>query len=122
MNAVQSLQFQDTQFNITDLNGKPWLRLPQIGAALGYANQYKVQQVYDRNSDEFTESMTQVVELQTAGGLQKVRVFSLRGCHLLGMLAKTAKAKEFRRWVLERSKSACLSNGRNLSGRLREAA
>ena len=45
--------------------------------------------------------MTQLVEIQTAGGLQQVRVFSLRGAHLLGMLARTEKAKEFRRWVLD---------------------
>ena len=57
--------------------------------------------LYDRNADEFTDSMTQVIELPTAGGKQQVRVFSLRGCHLLGMLARTKVAKEFRRWVLD---------------------
>ena len=45
--------------------------------------------------------MTQVIELPTAGGKQQVRVFSLRGCHLLGMLARTKVAKEFRHWVLD---------------------
>ena len=30
-----------------------------------------------------------------------MRVFSLRGCHLLGMLARTKVAKEFRHWVLD---------------------
>lgn len=100
MNAL-SLSFKDTNFQITDVNGQPWLRLPQIGVALGYANPYKVQQVFDRNADEFTDSMTQVIELPTAGGKQQVRIFSLRGCHLLGMLARTNVAKEFRRWVLD---------------------
>lgn len=68
---------------------------------MGYANPYKVQQVFDRNADEFTESMTQLLELQTAGGKQQVRIFSLRGCHLLGMLSRTKVAKDFRRWVLD---------------------
>ena len=45
--------------------------------------------------------MTQVMSLPTAGGVQQVRVFSLRGAHLLGMLANTDKAKAFRRWVLD---------------------
>ena len=45
--------------------------------------------------------MTQVVELDTAGGRQSTRIFSLRGCHLLGMLARTKAAKEFRHWVLD---------------------
>lgn len=98
MNTNFSLSFHNVDFDIVDIHGQPWLRLPQIGVALGYANPYKVQQVFDRNADEFTDSMTQVIELPTAGGKQQVRVFSLRGCHLLGMLART---KEFRRWVLD---------------------
>lgn len=101
MNTNFSLSFHNVDFDITDIYGQPWLRLPQIGVALGYANPYKVQQVFDRNADEFTDSMTQVIELPTAGGKQQVRVFSLRGCHLLGMLARTKVAKEFRRWVLD---------------------
>ena len=101
MNTNFSLSFHNVDFDIADIHGQPWLRLPQIGVALGYANPYKVQQVFDRNADEFTDSMTQVIELPTAGGKQQVRVFSLRGCHLLGMLARTKVAKEFRRWVLD---------------------
>ena len=101
MQTQLSLSFRNVNFDITDIHGQPWLRLPQIGVALGYANPYKVQQVFDRNADEFTDSMTQVIELPTAGGKQQVRVFSLRGCHLLGMLARTKVAKEFRRWVLD---------------------
>lgn len=45
--------------------------------------------------------MTVLVELDTAGGKQSVRIFSLRGAHLLGMLTKTDQAKAFRRWVLD---------------------
>ena len=45
--------------------------------------------------------MTALIDVQTAGGVQKVRVFSLRGAHLLGMFARTKKAKAFRRWVLD---------------------
>lgn len=33
--------------------------------------------------------------------MRETRIFSLRGCHLLGMLAKTETAKAFRRWVLD---------------------
>ncbi|WKN21510.1 Bro-N domain-containing protein [Azotobacter vinelandii] len=98
---MQALAFHNTQFDIVDRNGQPWLRLPQVGVALGYANPYKVQQVYERNADEFTTDMTSVVELDTAGGRQQVRIFSLRGAHLLAMFARTEVAKEFRRWVLD---------------------
>jgi hypothetical protein len=45
--------------------------------------------------------MTALVELDTKGGKQQVRIFSLRGCHLLAMFARTPVAKEFRKWVLD---------------------
>ena len=99
--AAHSLVFQSTQFDVVDHSGQPWLRLPQIGAALGYANHYHVQKIYASNADEFTDKMTALVELETNGGKQKVRIFSLRGAHLLGMFARTAIAKEFRKWVLD---------------------
>jgi prophage antirepressor-like protein len=99
MNAI--LTFENTEFDVVDIHNVPWLRLPQIGVALGYENPYKLQQLHARNADEFTEEMTQVLELPTAGGVQPVRVFSPRGCYLLGMLARTEKAKTFRQWVLD---------------------
>lgn len=99
MTAV--LTFEETEFDVVDIHNVPWLRLPQIGVALGYENPYKLQQLHARNADEFTEEMTQVLELPTAGGVQPVRVFSPRGCYLLGMLARTDRAKAFRQWVLD---------------------
>ena len=99
MNAI--LTFENTEFDVVDIHNVPWLRLPQIGVALGYENPYKLQQLHARNAYEFTEEMTQVLELPTAGGVQPVRVFSPRGCYLLGMLARTEKAKAFRQWVLD---------------------
>jgi prophage antirepressor-like protein len=100
--SAVTLQFQDTELNVLDLHGQVWLRGPQIGDALGYQEgQKKVHDLYTRNAAEFSEDMTQVVELPTAGGRQQVRIFSLRGAHLLGMLARTAVAAAFRRWVLD---------------------
>ena len=97
-----ALVFQDTEFDIVDLHGTPWLRCPQIGGALGYGDAAKkVLELYARNSDEFTPDMTQILDLPTAGGIQPVRIFSLRGAHLLGMLSRTERAAAFRRWVLD---------------------
>lgn len=31
----------------------------------------------------------------------KIRIFSLRGAHLIAMFARTQIAKEFRKWVLD---------------------
>lgn len=96
------LVFENTEFDVVDIHNVAWLRGPQIGGALGYQDPADaIQKVFTRNADEFTAEMTQVLELPTAGGLQQVRVFSPRGCYLLGMLARTEKAKAFRQWVLD---------------------
>lgn len=95
------LVFQDHQFDVIDRNGQPWLRLPQIEGALGYGNRGRgLYNLYKSHADEFTDSMTAVISLPTAGGPQETRIFSLRGCHLLAMFARTPVAKAFRHWVL----------------------
>lgn len=98
-NAV--LVFEDVELDIVDIHNIPWLRVQQISVALGYSRGDQAADLYKRNADEFTEEMTQLVELDTAGGRQQVRIFSPRGCYLLGMLARTERAKDFRRWVLD---------------------
>ncbi|MCP1116920.1 BRO-N domain-containing protein [Robbsia andropogonis] len=95
------LVFESTEFDIVDLRGTPWLRSPQISEALGYNQANRIADLYTRNADEFTDDMAQIVELDTAGGRQAVRIFSPRGCYLIGMLARTDRSKAFRRWVLD---------------------
>ena len=103
-----ALSFQETQFSVVDRNGQVWLKAPELAQALGYANSDAVGKLYSRNSDEFTESMTQVIDIPVTPSLtvsknlqNKSRIFSLRGAHLIAMFARTAVAKEFRRWVLD---------------------
>jgi prophage antirepressor-like protein len=95
------LTFHETALHIVDWKGEPWLRGPQIAGALGYNREDRLADLYARNAAEFTDGMTEVLDLPTAGGVQPVRIFSLRGAHLLGMLARTDRAAEFRRWVLD---------------------
>ncbi len=96
------LVFENTEFDVVDIHNVAWLRSFQIGSALNYKNPSSdMAKLFDRNADEFTAEMTQVLELPTAGGQQQVRVFSPRGCYLLGMLARTERAKAFRQWVLD---------------------
>lgn len=97
-----ALQFQETTFDLVDhVSGEQWLRSRQIAGALGYAQPDAITDLYNSNAAEFTDSMTALVKLPTAGGQQEVRIFSLRGAHLLGMFARTERAAEFRRWVLD---------------------
>ena len=102
------LAFHNTQFKVVDRNGQPWLRLFQIGSALGYSKPDLVGRIYQKHADEFTDGMTAIVKLPDlilqnggAGQMREIRIFSLRGAHLLAMLSRTKLAKEFRRWVLD---------------------
>ena len=98
---MTTLTFQNTTLSVINQNNQTFLTAIELGKALQYAHSDNVLRIYDRNADEFTPEMTALVEMQTAGGLQKVRIFSLRGAHLIAMFARTKIAKAFRKWVLD---------------------
>lgn len=99
---MTTLTFQNTTISVINQNNQIWLTTKEIGKGLGYRNpSADIANLYDRNADEFTAEMTALVEMPTAGGIQKVRIFSLRGAHLIAMFARTKIAKEFRKWVLD---------------------
>ena len=97
---MTTLTFQNTTLSVLNQNNQTFLTAIELGKALQYAHSDNVLRIYDRNADEFTAEMTALVEMQTAGGLQKMRIFSLRGAHLIAMFARTKIAKAFRKWVL----------------------
>lgn len=100
-------------FNNVDLtpidngDGQIWVTSSELAKALQYKQSRAVTKIYNSNSDEFTEKMTMVIEVPNTGTSSKhkglkatTRVFSLRGCHLIAMFARTQVAKDFRVWVL----------------------
>jgi len=105
----ESLSFNGQTFSVVEHGGQPCLTLAEIARALyGQGGtqtatpfETRVRDLYRRHAGEFTSSMTALVKMKTPGGEQDVRVFSLRGAHLLGMFARTERAKAFRRWVLD---------------------
>lgn len=101
--TINALSFHKTSFDIIERNGSPWLKSSQIAEALGYADEAAITRVFARNQDEFTAAMTETVKLTVSGNPLSipVRIFSLRGCHMLAMFARTPVAKDFRRWVLD---------------------
>ena len=108
MNSVQNkeLSFHNVTLVPAPVADGIWLTSADIAKALGYASSKSVSTIYSRNSDEFTSSMSMVIKMKTNGinnnlREKSVRVFSLRGCHLIAMFATTDKAKQFRRWVLD---------------------
>ena len=102
-----ALSFNDVTFNqVSQNDGQIWLTSTELAKALGYTETDSVSKIYNRNKDEFTNNMTLTVKMTVngfGGGNSKkaVRIFSLRGCHLIAMLAKSKVAKEFRKWVLD---------------------
>lgn len=108
MNIVQNkeLTFHNVTMNPAPVKDGVWLTSADIAKALGYASSKSVSTIYSRNSDEFTSSMSMVIKMKTNGinnnlREKSVRVFSLRGCHLIAMFATTKVAKDFRKWVLD---------------------
>ncbi len=99
---MTTLTFQNKTLSVINQHNQTFLTASDLGNALEYSHPIQnVTKIYERNADEFTAEMTALVEMPTAGGIQKVRIFSLRGAHLIAMFARTKIAKEFRRWVLD---------------------
>ena len=99
-----SLCFNDFTFSPVTRENQPWFKSSELARALGYANANYVTRLYHRNEDEFSSDMTQVIENGAEiqfGSDGRVRIFSLRGCHLLAMFARTPVAKAFRKWCLD---------------------
>ena len=100
----QALSFNDVSLVPVPVTNSPftWLRSTEIARALGYSDERSVSRIYARNAGEFSENMTQVIEMSEGVNLTTTtRIFSLRGCHLLAMFSRTPVAKAFRKWVLD---------------------
>lgn len=102
---MHSLTFNDISFKPINKANQIWLTASQLAEALEYSDVRSVTNIYNRKKDEFTSGMTEVINLVTSeksANLQtSTRIFSLRGCHLIAMFARTSVAKEFRQWVLD---------------------
>ena len=97
---MNSLSFNTIQLHPIQSNDQIWITSSELAYALGYKQADAVSKVFNRNSAEFTQDMTQIIENPQTPNLG-VRVFSLRGCHLITFFARTPVAKEFRKWVLD---------------------
>lgn len=107
MSHSLALTFNGVALSPISYKNQTWLTSVELAKALGYAESDSVTRIYNRNKEEFTPNMTmlrdgQIDPLGESSGLQReVRVFSLRGCHLIAMFSRTAIAKQFRKWVLD---------------------
>ena len=96
-----ALIFNEFIFTPVTHQNSLWIRSSNLAKALGYSDDRKVGVLYARHKDEFSNNMSVVLNLSTTDVPAMNRIFSLRGCHLVAMLARTPIAKAFRRWVLD---------------------
>jgi prophage antirepressor-like protein len=100
-----ALSFNDVNFSPVQHNNQIWLTASELAKALGYAKTDAVNQIYERNKDEFNSEMTTTLKLSVVRKTGSVemnnRIFNSRGCHLITFFARTAVAKQFRKWVLD---------------------
>ena len=98
---MNALVFQSATINpVRHQDGQVWVTATDLSKALGYKRDDAVSKILIRNADEFKDYMTQVIDNPHNPNLG-LRIFSLRGAHLIAMFARTAVAKEFRKWVLD---------------------
>ncbi|MDG6293685.1 BRO family protein [Glaesserella parasuis] len=100
------LTFQNVALTAIQRNSQTYISASDLSRALQYKCVKSVTNLFNANSDEFTSDMSLVIDSMTNGinGSQRrneVRIFSLRGCHLIAMFARTPVAKDFRKWVLD---------------------
>ena len=103
---MQTLTFQNITITPTKIDTQIWLSSSDLAKALGYSRSDSVTRLYNENADEFRSDMTQIIKTNVKGfgngnSEREIRIFSLRGCHLIAMFARTHIAKEFRVWVLD---------------------
>lgn len=98
--ALATLSFNGATLQPIAKDGQIWMTASDLATALSYSRSDKVTQIYNRNTDEFGENMSQTINSPQNPNL-RLRVFSLRGCHLIAMFARTKVAKDFRKWVLD---------------------
>ncbi|HGE8287427.1 TPA: Bro-N domain-containing protein [Serratia marcescens] len=104
---ISELKFHDqVVIPFDNGDGKIWFTAEQLAKLLGYADVKQVNKIFQRHKEEFTESMTTLTKVTVINKNNEleyvqIRLFSLRGAHLIGMLSRTKIAKELRIWLLD---------------------
>ena len=99
-----ALTFNGITLSPISHQNSPWIRAVELAKALGFKREDQAAKIYRAHADEFTPDMAQLVEItDNADSAFPVKslIFSLRGCPLVAMFARTPVAKAFRRWVLD---------------------
>ncbi len=94
MNSLQIFNYGSRQIRTVVINGEPWWVARDVCSILGFVN----------DSDALTRHCKGVVNrypLQTAGGMQDVRIINEPDLYRLIVKSTLPEAAKFERWVFE---------------------
>ena len=106
LQLIKSSKFGEIECDIYSNEEEMFMSTEQLGCCLGYAyGKQAISKILDRNNYLKDKEFSGVVKLGTPSGEQETRVFTEDGIYEVTMLAKTEKAKEFRRFIRKLLKS-----------------
>ncbi len=98
LSAVPAVFQGNGEIRFHEVQGEFCLTADDLNKGLGYEDPRAVLNLYNRHKDEL-DGYVGIIKLMTPGGTQDTTVFNEEGVYLVSMLAKTPKAKEFRKKV-----------------------
>lgn len=94
MSNITPYTFDGASIRVLEINGDPWFVGKDVAEALGYTNPSKA-------IGDHCKGVTKRYPLQTAGGVQEVRVLSEPDVLRLIVNSNLPAAEKFERWVFE---------------------
>lgn len=94
MSNITPYTFNGASIRVLEINGDPWFVGKDVAEALGYTNPSKA-------IGDHCKGVTKRYPLQTAGGVQEVRVLSEPDVLRLIVNSNLPAAEKFERWVFE---------------------
>lgn len=116
LKLIKSSKFNGIECDIYSNEKEMVMTSTQLGKCLGYSNpRIAISNIVERNKYLKEKEFSGVIILSTPSGKQETRVFTEDGIYEVTMLAKTEKAKEFRRFVRKLLKSLRKGNAKIVS-------
>lgn len=106
LQIVKSAQFGEVQCDVYSDSQDMFMTISQLSDCLGYADRKSIEKIIERNPYLKDKEFSVTDKLSATDGKKyNTRIFTEDGIYEVTMLAKTAKAKEFRAWVRKLLKS-----------------
>jgi len=104
MNMIP-FQSQDFSIRAVEIDGEPWFVGKDVAEALGYVNQADA-------VSRYCKGVAKRYPLETAGGIQKIRLINEPDLFRLVVNSKLPSAEKFERWVFEEVLPAIRKTGK----------